>query len=69
VERPRGFAAAVGVAAGGLWLCVAADAQDGREAVRLCGHDPGRSAGVLSGHSVLCRSALRAVSGSGSRRW
>jgi hypothetical protein len=37
VERPGRLAAAVGVAAGDLRLCSAADAQDRREALRLCG--------------------------------
>jgi hypothetical protein len=48
VERAGRLAAAVGVAAGNLRLCAAADAQDGCEAVRLRRHHPGRHSGLLS---------------------
>ena len=58
----------MGVAAGSLWLCPAADAQDRCEAVRLRGHDPGRNPGLFPACAVLCRSAVRTVPGSGPRR-
>src|ERR1700690_1262257 len=66
MERAGGFAAALGVAAGDLWLCAAADAQDGCEALRVCGHDSGFDPGIFPGDIVLCRAAVLRAAGRNS---
>ena len=61
LERPGRFAAALGVAAGNLWLCSAPAPQDGREALRLRGHDSRGRPGLLSAGLEFCRASVRAA--------
>ena len=58
LERSGRFAAAVGVAAWDLWFRAAADSQNRRQALRLCGHDPGRRTGLLSWRSSTLQRRL-----------
>jgi len=58
-----GFPALVGVAAGGVWICAAADAQDGCEALCVRGDDLGGDSGFLSAVVEFCCTAFFASAG------
>ncbi len=66
VERPGGIAAAVGVAAGNVWLRAQAAAQDRCEALCLRGRDSGRNSGFLPGGAEFCRAPVFTAQGTRS---
>ena len=69
LERTGGLAAALGVAALGVWVCPSDAAQGGRAALGVCVDDSGRRAGVFFAAIELCGSALCDSAGACGEGW